>query len=166
MIIGKYRISVAKRCVVIFSFPIFSLSVTGPAGLGTLWVSMAAIAGCRVDSAVDRMAGKIVSTVRHPAIIFGLVPDGRFQLDPDSVTIAAKTSPMAQTADGAVLGGHQTMVVRKINRVIKFYKRDYGLFHVMAVCAKAQILAFHIGVPGRRRISALQGRASPQQTEC
>jgi len=93
------------------------VSHTAPraAGLGTLWISMATVAGCRVDPAIDGMAGKIVPAVRHSAIIISLVLDRGFQLDPYPVTVTAKTSPVAGTANIAVLGGHHTMVVGKIH---------------------------------------------------
>jgi hypothetical protein len=124
---------------------------------------MTAIAGRRVDAAVDCMPGKIIPAVRHAAVVSGLVLDGWLQLDSDPVAITAITLPMTCIADGAEPAGHRAMVFPKKQAVVEFLKGNFRFLSVMAIRAEAQIFALLIRVPGRRCITALHSGTSSQQ---
>lgn len=79
---------------------------------------MAAIAGRRVDAAVDYMPGKIIPAVGHAAVVSGLVLDGRLQLNSDAVAITAITLPVTGGTDRAEPAGHRTMVFPKKQTVV------------------------------------------------
>jgi hypothetical protein len=124
---------------------------------------MTAVAGRRIDTAVDHMPGKIIPAVRHAPVVSGLILDGRLQLDSDPVAITAITLPMTCIADRAESAGHRAMVFPKIQAVVKFLERNFRLLRVVAIRAETQIFALLIRVPGRRCITALHGGTSSQQ---
>jgi len=123
---------------------------------------MTAIAGRRVDAAVDHMPGKIIPAVGHAAVVSGLILDGRLQLDSDAVAITAITLPMTGIADGAEPAGHRAMVFPKIQAVVEFLEWDFRFIRIMAIRAKTKILALFFRVPGGRCITALHGSTGSQ----
>jgi hypothetical protein len=124
---------------------------------------MTAVAGRRIDTAVDHMPGKIIPAVRHAPVVSGLILDGRLQLDSDPVAITAITLPMTCIADRAESAGHRAMVFPKIQAVVKFLEWNLSFLRIMAIRAEAQILALFFRMSGRRCITALHSGTSSQQ---
>jgi len=56
---------------------------------------MAAEARSGIDATVNPMPGEVIPAMGKPAIIFGLIADGRLQFDPHRVAIITKTLPVA-----------------------------------------------------------------------
>ena len=124
---------------------------------------MTAITGGRVYATVNNMAGQVVSTMRRAAEIFSLVFNGGFQLNPDPVAIAAKTSPVTAGTDTAETAGHLQVVIGKIQAVIEFIVGNLGFLHIMAIGAVTKIFALFFRVPRRRCITTLNRCTGNQQ---
>jgi hypothetical protein len=83
-------------------------------------ISVAAETGCRIDTAVNSMPGKIIPSMGKPAIIFGLITNGRLQLNPHGVAIIAETLSVAHGAYIIILIGCLAMTGRKNGSMVEF----------------------------------------------
>ena len=124
---------------------------------------MTAITGRRVDPTVNHVPGKIIPAVGHAAIVFGLMLDGGLQFNSDTMAITAITFPMTGSTYETEPTGHRTMILPKIQAVIKFLIGNLRFLRIMAIRAEAQVLPLFFRVPGRRCITALHGRTSSHQ---
>ncbi len=118
---------------------------------------MATVAGSRVNATVENVPAKVISAMGHAAVIFSLVFDGGFQLDSDPVAIAAETCPVTGGTNRTISTGCLSMVVAKKRAVYEFFIGNLRLLRFMAIQAKTQIFTVFIRVPGRRRITTLDG---------
>ena len=103
------------------------------------------------------MPGKVVPAMRRAAEIFSLVFNGGFQLDSDTVAIAAKTSAVTAGADTTVSTGHLPVIIGKKHTVIEFFIGNLCFLHIMAIGAKTKISPLFFRVPWRWCIATLNG---------
>lgn len=103
------------------------------------------------------MPGKVVPAMRHAAVILSLVFNGGFQLDSDTVAIAAKTAAVTAGADTAVSTGHLPVIIGKKHTVVQFLIGNLCFLHIMASGAMTKIFPLFFWMPQRRCITTLNG---------
>ena len=114
---------------------------------------MAAIAGGRIDLAVNAVATLEIAAMRHPRKGVALVLQRGFELNPGGVAIVAEALLMAHGADLGAATGDDAVRRRKERRMIEVGKGEFVAARFMTIDAeRAGAARTGVGrVAGRQR---------------
>ena len=134
------------------------------AGPRCLGVAVTAETGDGVYPAIHAVAGQVIAPMGHAAVVFGLVPDRRLELDRRGVTVVAVAGLMADTAKRFVAVGRLSVIVGPVSVVVEAFVGDMlsaGLVAVGADRPAFAQLSFR-GVLHWEGVAAFKGGAGRQ----